>query len=146
MLLWLAARSLWNSVTVGLASASFCRIASDLSVCDQASCLSPISSVRLAQVEAGLGQACERFGPGVAVGLEAISQGLEERQRLLQERLAERVERRVVLQLGVVRHRVAELLHGVDRLLFARSARLRCALASASDASAFVFSSTAIFR
>ena len=27
MLLWLPARSLWNSVTVGLASASFCRIA-----------------------------------------------------------------------------------------------------------------------
>ena len=28
MLLWLPARSLWNSVTAGLASASFCRIAS----------------------------------------------------------------------------------------------------------------------
>ena len=47
MLLWLPARSLWNSVTVGLASASFCRIASADSNAFNASAGFPVSLSRL---------------------------------------------------------------------------------------------------
>ena len=44
---------------------------------------------QITQVHARLGQPRERFRACVMVGLEAVSQVLEERQRLLQEALAQ---------------------------------------------------------
>ena len=152
MLLWLAARSLRYSVTVGWSSASLCWIASAartppappplprlaeqdadavvaggqvaLELGDggvvvgqpladrpgfliEAQCVFLVADLvgQAAQVEGRGGQPGEGLGPGVAVGLELIAEGAEEGQRLLQEALAERLQRRVVLQLRVRRRR-----------------------------------------
>ena len=87
-----AARSLWNSVIGGVGVGQLLLDRQRLPVGDQGVLLVADLVGQVAQVEAGLGQAAQRFGPGVVVGLEAVAQGLEERQRLLQERLAERFE------------------------------------------------------
>ena len=50
MLLWLSARSFWNSVTEGLSSASFCRIASACSYDRSASAGWPVARLQDADV------------------------------------------------------------------------------------------------
>ena len=127
MLLWLAARSRWNSVTVGLASASFCRIASASSVSDRErlACRRSRSS-DWPRSKLRFGQASQGFGAGVAVGLEAVAEGAEEGQRLLQEPLAQGFESRVFFNSGSLAMASRNFFTASIAWASRSSARLRC--------------------
>ena len=77
-LLWLSARSLRNSVTAGLSSASFCWIASALRYSASASDDLPVFDSRTAEVVVAARQAAAEFGDGGVV----VGQLLLDRQRL----------------------------------------------------------------
>ena len=70
MLLWLAARSVWNSVTVGLASASFWRIASARSYDRSASAGWPVALCRMPML---LWLAARSLWNSVTAGLASAS-------------------------------------------------------------------------
>ena len=70
MLLWLPARSLWNSVTAGLASASFCRIASADSYDSSASAGLPVFGQQVADAVVAFARSLWNW---VTVGLASAS-------------------------------------------------------------------------
>ena len=91
MALWLPASSLWNSMTVGLASASFCQIANADLKAFTASAGLPVSLSRMTEAVLAFGQVALEPGDRRM----GVSQLLLDRQRRLVEPSTPRLACRV---------------------------------------------------